>query len=245
MFSLFKSKLKSSSDSGRYPGTDMHSHILPGIDDGAATVEDSLQLVEAMRQMGCQKMIATPHISEDMYPNTPECILAKRDELRETLDKKNIPMQIEAAAEYMIDEQFLKLVEKENLLTIDGDKQVLVEMSYLSESPYLFAAVFKLQTHGYQPVLAHPERYQFYFDKPEAFDELLSKGCIFQLNALSLSGYYGKMVQKTAAHLIRKGHYSYIGSDVHHLRHTNQLNKILGESAYAKLDKRVLLNEGL
>src|SRR5690606_9007885 len=202
-------------------------------------------LVEGMYQMGCRKMIATPHISEDMYPNTNAVILKKRDELRSALEKKNLAVQVEAAAEYMIDEQFLKLVEKENLLTLDGDKQVLVEMSYLSESPYLFAAIFKLQTHGYQPVLAHPERYQCYFDKPEAFDELLSKGCIFQLNALSLSGYYGKMVQKTAAQLIRKGHYSYIGSDVHHPRHTSQLNKILGGSAYAKLDKRVLLNEGL
>src|SRR5690606_10886989 len=113
----------------------------------------------------------------------------------------------------MIDERFLQLIDEGPLLTIDGHKQVLVEMSYLSESPYLYPALFKLQTHGYQPVLAHPERYQFYFDQAEIFEELMAKGCILQLNALSLSGYYGKMVQKTAALLIKKGLYQYIGSD--------------------------------
>lgn len=245
MFSLFKPRSPKPIAASFYPETDMHSHILPGIDDGAPTLEDSLQLVTAMYNMGCRKMVATPHISEDMYPNTREAILEKRDQLRSALEANNIPVQVEAAAEYMIDERFLKLIDEGPLLALDGDKQVLVEMSYMTESPYLHAALFKLQTHGYQPVLAHPERYQFYFNQPEVFDELVDKGCILQLNALSLSGYYGKTVQKTAAMLIKKKLYQYIGSDVHHQRHINQLQKILSETAYAKLDRTGFLNQQL
>lgn len=225
--------------------TDVHSHILPGIDDGAQTMEDSLDLVQSMYERGYRKMVATPHSSEDIYPNSHATILAKRDELRAVLLKKGIPMEIEAAAEYMIDERFVKMVESgEQILTLH-DNRVLVEMSYLLESPYLHNGLFALQTHGYQPVLAHPERYNFYHTDLDKFDELKEKGCLFQLNLIAFSGYYGKNVKKTAMYLFNKGMYDYCGSDIHHLRHTNALHSVLDASILSELQSYPFINKQL
>jgi len=229
MFNLFK-KSGVSATKNRDWGfvkTDIHSHILPGIDDGAQTIEDSLTLVDSMYSNGYRRMVATPHSSEDIYPNDTKTILERRDLLRRAVAQKGIDMQIDAAAEYMIDERFVNMVESgETILTIH-DNRVLVEMSYLLESPYLHNGLFALQTHGYQPILAHPERYNFYHNTLDKYDELKEKGCLFQLNLIAFSGYYGKHVKKVAAYLFERGMYDYVGSDIHHTRHTSALHSVL------------------
>lgn len=244
MFNLFKSKHNKPSANWRFIQTDIHSHILPGIDDGAQTLDDSIALIKTMQEHGYKKMVATPHVSEDIYPNTSEIILAQRDIVRQKLNELNINIKIDAAAEYMIDQTFVQLTEKALLLPIH-DNHVLVEMSYLVESPYLDIALFTLQTHGYKPILAHPERYNFYHNNLDRYEELRDKGCLFQLNIIALSGYYGKGVKKTAEYLLNKGMYEYCGSDIHHLRHTHALNSVLSSKSIAQLQEYHFHNKKL
>lgn len=237
MFAFWKSKKIIPSGNWAFLNTDIHSHILPGIDDGAATIENSLDLIRVMREHGFSKMVATPHVSEDIYPNSKGTILRQRDALRGALKNQGLDFPVDAAAEYMIDAGFIALAKgQERLLTLDGNDRVLVEMSYLSESPYLAQSLFTMQTQGYQPVLAHPERYIFYHDRLEKYEELSENGFLFQLNTISLSGYYGKPVQKTAEYLLRKRMYHYCGSDIHHLKHTRALNSILTKPVWNELE---------
>ncbi|MGF7229978.1 tyrosine-protein phosphatase [Arachidicoccus sp.] len=245
MFNILFKNSNSVKNNWNFIQTDIHSHILPGIDDGAGKIEDSLALIDAMRKKGFKKMIATPHISEDLYPNTKEVILQQRDLVRQKIAALQWDIEIDAAAEYMIDERFIALTESsEKLLTIAGN-MVLVEMSYLVESPFLNNALFAMQVHGYQPLLAHPERYNFYHHQLEKYDELKERGCLFQLNTIALSGYYGKNVKKTAEYLLNKNMYDYCGSDIHHLRHVKALNSVLDLKYFQQVKKYPFLNNTL
>lgn len=245
MFNFLKKAMRSdtATSSWDFVGTDMHSHILPGIDDGAQTMADSLELIESMYQHGYRKMVATPHSSEDIYPNSHATILEKRDEVRKVLAEKGIAMEIEAAAEYMIDERFVNMVERGEKMLAVHDNRVLVEMSYLLESPYLHNGLFALQTHGYQPILAHPERYNFYHNHLDKYVELKEKGCLFQLNLIAFSGYYGKNVKKVATYLFQKGMYDYCGSDIHHPRHTHALHSVMDASVFKDLQAYPFVNK--
>ncbi|ANI88411.1 hypothetical protein A9P82_03295 [Arachidicoccus ginsenosidimutans] len=246
MFSFLRKKNKDDLTSVKdwsFVVTDIHSHILPGIDDGAKNIHDSISLIKTMYKHGYKKMIATPHVSEDIYSNSKDTILQKLFAVRQKVSELNIDMEIDAAAEYMIDERFVSLAESEDKLLTIYDNKVLVEMSYLIESPLLHTALFTMQTRGYQPILAHPERYNFYHDRLEKYDELKDKGCLFQLNTIALSGYYGKSVKRVAEYLFNKNMYDYCGSDIHHLRHTHALNSLLGSRHLQLLREYPFLNK--
>ncbi|SDS26134.1 Tyrosine-protein phosphatase YwqE [Polaribacter sp. KT25b] len=205
---------------------DIHSHLLPGIDDGAKDLEDSIALIQKMASYGIKNFITTPHILGEMYPNTPEIIKGKLQEVREELVKRNITdITIDAAAEYMMDEQFSILLEKDEILTLK-DNLVLVEMSYFSPPLNLFDILFQLQLKGYKPVLAHPERYISYHNDFKVYQKLKTAGCLFQLNLLSLTEQYGKGVQKTAEKLLKENLYDFVGTDTHHQMHLELLRKI-------------------
>tara|TARA_R110001592_G_scaffold362989_2_gene679176 strand:- start:600 stop:1343 length:744 start_codon:yes stop_codon:yes gene_type:complete len=205
---------------------DIHSHLLPGIDDGAKDLEDSISLIQKMASYGIKNFITTPHILGDIYPNTPEIIKGKLQEVRAELLKRNMTdITIDAAAEYMLDEQFSAILEKEELLTLK-DNFVLVEMSYFSPPINLYDLLFQIQLKGYKPVLAHPERYNSYHNNFEEFYKLKRAGCLFQLNLLSLTEQYGKGVQKTAEKLLKENLYDFVGTDTHHQMHLELLRKI-------------------
>lgn len=203
---------------------DIHNHVLPGIDDGAANTQASLELVEGFSGLGITKFIATPHIMNDYYPNSSESIGNALKILRKELDvegKKNI--QIKAAAEYMMDQAFLELIEKEDLLTL-AENKVLVEMSYFQAPINLNEILFQLQTRKYVPVLAHPERYAFFHSKSlDKYKVLKSRGCSFQLNILSLVGHYGKNIQEIAFRLLEEEMIDFLGTDTHQMRHLEKL----------------------
>lgn len=203
---------------------DIHSHLLPGIDDGAAVVEDSVAMIRRFREIGVNKFIATPHIMNDYYPNTPESINNALLILKQRLQMEGmVDVQIKAAAEYMMDHSFIELLEKQPLLTI-MENLVLVEMSYFQPPINLYEILFQLQTSSYKPVLAHPERYVFYHSrKLEKYKELKERGCYFQLNLLSVTGHYGKNIQEMAYKLIEADLIDYIGSDTHQQRHLDKL----------------------
>lgn len=232
MFNLFKK----TPPLGNYAflGTDMHSHLLPGIDDGAKDLDDSLSLITQLRDMGYRHLITTPHIMADLYPNTPGIIREKLEEVRAAVKAAGINITIDAAAEYLMDEGFESLLEQGDLLTLPG-KRVLVEMSFISAPPKLEQYLFRLQTKGFRPLLAHPERYLFFRDDFKKYAELRERGCEFQLNLLSLTGYYGKPTRENAVALLKADMIDYLGTDLHHNRHADNLNAALEDQKIAKL----------
>ncbi len=222
MFSFFKKKVFLKDYLKGF--VDIHNHILPGIDDGASTVDDSISLIKKFSEIGVKRFIATPHIMNDYYPNTPETVNNALQELKEALSTSKLQeVRVNAAAEYMMDQSFLELLEKGALLTLKDDL-VLVEMSYFQAPINLNEILFQLQTKKYRPVLAHPERYAFFHTKDlEKYKELKDRGCLFQLNILSVTGHYGKNIQAMAFQLLDAQLIEYIGTDTHQMRHLDKL----------------------
>jgi len=216
MFNFFKKSNKVTDMS--WLGVDIHSHILPGIDDGAKDMNESMSYIDQMQQLGYEKLIFTPHIFKELYPNSKETILPVLAQVKEKLSDS---IKVGAAAEYMIDGDF----EITNDLMALPNKYLLIEMSYLSESPNIEQIVFELQVNGYKVVLAHPERYNFYHKTLDKYERLNDIGCLFQLNLLSLTGYYGNSVKQATDYLISKRLYRFAGSDLHHEKHMRVLNE--------------------
>lgn len=215
----------------------MHSHLLPGIDDGAPDIESSLQLIRGMSAMGYSKLITTPHVMWDMYKNTREIILNKLELLRSAVQKEGLNIEIHAAAEYFLDDYVAGLLKnKEPLLTVSG-KMVLVEFSLAQPSMSLKDILFEMQMQGYQPIIAHPERYIYMEGNKEFYDELKDIGCLFQLNLLSLTSHYGKSVSNLAQYLIKKDYYDLVGTDLHHIRHLEALSNNIISPMLEKLMK--------
>lgn len=204
----------------------MHSHLLPGIDDGADDIETSLELIRGMRELGYTKLITTPHIIWDMYRNTPAIIHAKLAEVKEAVKKAGIDVEIHAAAEYFLDEHVEELLnKKEPLLTVSGNK-VLTEFSMAFPPLNIKDVLFDLQMHGYQPIIAHPERYVYLQRNKAFYQELKDMGCLFQLNILALTNHYGRSVRELATYLLQQDFYDLLGTDLHHANHLEQLKHV-------------------
>lgn len=233
MLNLFKKK--SPTPFLTWLHSDMHSHLIPGIDDGAPDVATGIEMIKGLMELGYKKFITTPHVLWDVYPNTPEIINRGVQLLREAIKEASIDAEVHAAAEYFIDDHFQQhLKNKLPLLTISENK-VLVEFSMISPPMDLKEVLFELQMQGYHPVIAHPERYIYLNNKFGFFEDLKSADCLFQINLLSLSGYYGKAVQELADYLIRNDYYDYAGTDLHNPKQIDALQKIATTPAYSRL----------
>ncbi|HVT84687.1 MAG TPA: CpsB/CapC family capsule biosynthesis tyrosine phosphatase [Chitinophagaceae bacterium] len=227
-------------------GTDMHSHLIPGIDDGAQDVVASLELIKGMMELGYKKLITTPHIMWDMYKNTPKTIFNGLERLRKAIQLEGLTVEIQAAAEYFLDDHMGELLnKKEQLLTISG-KMVLVEFSMAFPSFSIKNILFDMQMQGYQPILAHPERYIYLENAKDFYDELKGIGCLFQVNLLSLTGYYGKSVTELAYYLIKKGYYNLAGTDLHNMQQLQRLHdSSLAVGLKKLLESCTLINDQL
>lgn len=217
MLSFFKSKpiLKDLLD-GSF--VDIHSHVLPGIDDGAQNISKSIELAVSLEKIGVSQIITTPHINHYVWNNSPEIIQSKLEETQIAFTENTIQTPILAAAEYFMDDWFASHLKEGNLLTLK-DNYVLVEMSYLTAPLNLYKIIFDLQVAGYIPVLAHPERYTFFHKKFIEYQKLKDAGCLFQLNLLAVVEYYGSKIAKATDDLLKKGMYDFCGTDVHHKNH--------------------------
>lgn len=217
---------------------DIHSHLLPGIDDGAKDPDNSLQLINNLKNYGFSQFITTPHILTGVWNNKREGIQQTERSTLSFLNSKGVTTPFKAAAEYLMDDSFMKLYKEDKLLTLK-DEYVLVEMSYLNPPLQLYDIIFELQIAGYKPVLAHPERYLFYHQKFEEYYRLKKAGCSFQINLLSVTGYYGEPVLKAAQRLLDSNLIDFTGSDAHHERHTESFKNPV------KLKKTDALQEAL
>jgi protein-tyrosine phosphatase len=246
MFSIFKKKIQGTPDlSGLV--TDMHSHLIPGIDDGATDVSNSLELINGLTDLGFQKFIATPHILWDLYKNNGNTIQPAYEELAQALLGNNMPAEVRFAAEYYLDYHVDDLLEEEQPLLTIKDNWVLVEFSFVSAPLDYKEKLFNLQMAGYQPVIAHPERYTYFGRHADTYDELRESGYLLQVNLLSLSGYYGKVVQDIANQLVKNKAVDLLGTDLHHLRHLHALRSSpqLTDIIKSLQDAGTLLNPNL
>lgn len=240
MFSFFKPKpqLKQLLDNSYI---DIHSHILPGIDDGSKNNADSELLLNGMIAMGFKKSITTPHTIKNSWDNTKESITATTRQLYTDFPQQTNRLQLQCASEYYLDDHFVSQFQSEDLLTLKN-KHVLVEMSYMNAPLQLFDILFELQVKGYTPVLAHPERYSFYHENFQAYHQLKKAGCLFQMNLLSSVGYYGDAVMQTANELLKNKLIDFVGSDMHHKGHLNAFDSKVRISCIKELKTAIANN---
>ncbi|MDX1630216.1 MAG: CpsB/CapC family capsule biosynthesis tyrosine phosphatase [Fulvivirga sp.] len=243
MFSFFKKK---DTSERIHIHTDFHSHLLPGLDDGVESFEESLTIISQLKEMGYNKLITTPHIMHDFYNNSPENIQAKADELKKLLATHQMDIALEAAAEYYLDEKLLELVKDNNkqLLTF-GDNFLLFETSFMNRPFYLHEFIFEAKSRGLKPILAHPERYAYLQSDFEQIEDLIMRGVYMQLNINSISGYYSKPVKKMAEQMIDKKVVHFIGSDCHNEKHLEVMKMSRKEKYFLKALKLPLLNNQL
>jgi protein-tyrosine phosphatase len=240
MLSIFKSKPKLSA---LIPNdyVDIHSHILPGIDDGAQNLDNTEFLLNAMDNFGFKKVITTPHTIKNVWDNSRAEIERTLELVQEKLPNFSEKLAVSCASEYFMDENFVQLFQNEKLLTLK-DNYVLVEMSYLNAPIQLYDILFDLQLNGYQPVLAHPERYTFFHSNFKEYHKLKKAGCLFQMNLLSSVGYYGKDVAETANKLLANNLIDFVGSDIHHEHHINAFSKKIIIKEVKKLENVISNN---
>lgn len=225
MFGFFKKKSREYTVDFENIGVDIHSHLIPGVDDGAKSLEDSITLIKGLKELGFKKIITTPHIYSDYYPNSSDRLLAGLDTLRKGLKTAGVDIEIGCAAEYYMDDFFEDLLEKDDILTLN-DNHVLVEMSFFSEAFKLDEYLFTMQVKEYKPILAHPERYTYYLKNFDRLKDLKHRGCKMQLNLLSLTGHYGKEVKDLAIMMLKEGLYDFVGTDTHNIGHIEKLKTL-------------------
>ncbi len=228
MFSLFKKKQKEEKIEPTYHvadlsflGGDMHSHLVPAIDDGSQSIEDSVKFILKLSDLGLKKFITTPHIHGEMYDNDTIKVRQFFQPLKEYLAQNHPEISIQVSAEYFLDSYFMQHVLPKGLMAF-GKNQVLVESSMAGWSRQFNEMIFAVQANGYHPILAHPERYIYETDM-HSYERLKEKGIQLQLNLLSILGYYGKSIKINAEKILQLGLYDYCGTDLHHHRHLAQI----------------------
>lgn len=220
IFNLFKSR-PTLSELIPNGFVDIHSHVLPGIDDGAKNIEQSINMIKEMKKLGFSEIIGTPHTYQGLYENTNKSIKKSYNLL-----KPNLPNNINLsfASEYMLDMTVVDKAQKNNLLCIK-DNLVLVELSYVSPPINLHQIIFEIILNGYTPVIAHPERYLYFHNRMKELKKLKKNRCLFQMNLLSTTNYYGKLVSEFSEKLLKNEFIDFVGSDIHNIRHLHEFEK--------------------
>ncbi len=213
---------------------DLHSHLIPGIDDGAAKIDDSIAMIWRLKLLGYKKLIITPHVMSHRYPNTARDIKIGLYKLQEELKRRLFDIKIEVAAEYYFDDHLMGLLDSRDILTF-GNKNILFEMSYAIRPANLERGIQKMKASGYQPVLAHPERYLFMQGDLAGYEKIKNMGVLLQMNINSLGGFYGKGAKQTANELVAEGMVDFIGSDAHKVRHLERMTEVFKTKDYQKI----------
>lgn len=241
--SLFKRKEKIAAEPDRSMSTDFHSHLLPGLDDGVDSIEQSLAILHELYAQGVRKVITTPHIINDLYPNSHEQIAEALQGVQKVVQEQLPDLQFSAAAEYYLDEWFIETyLKKAQPLLCLSRNYVLVETNYIDRPAFLEEVFFELQLRGYKVVFAHPERYHYLLKNFRHFENLTDAGILFQANMMSFTGHYGPQVQKAAEFLMDEKLIHALGSDIHRTEHVHQIAYLKRLPIYQKLLRLPLLN---
>jgi protein-tyrosine phosphatase len=224
MLNLFKKKNNQLPLTVHLPfDTDIHSHILPGIDDGSPDIDTSLHLIEGLHKLGIKKTIATPHIIGDLYRNNAQTINAALQKVKAACVQKNIDIEISAAAEYMLDDYFMELLKKDEPLLTLHKNILLTEIPFSTTPENLEEIIAAITEKGYKPILAHPERYSFFQQNFDEYNYLKEIGFILQVNLLSVTGYYGSKAAKAAKFIFENNLANLVGTDLHHYKHLEKI----------------------
>ena len=213
---------------------DMHSHFLPEIDDGAANLSVSKKMVQQLTGLGYRKLFATPHIMTDVYQNTLQTIYKAKETLNNELVKENISTEITFAAEYMLDEGLMDNNKQHDFLTM-GKNFILIELPYFNEPPNLLDVFFQLNLQGYKVILAHPERYVYWYDDFSKFEQLKDRDVYFQLNILTFGEMYALPTKKIIDNLVKHNMVEFLGTDIHDDQQIEIIEKALYEPELARL----------
>lgn len=215
--------------------SDMHAHLIPGIDDGSNNVEETIKMIEGLQRMGLKKFIATPHIMPDIFKNTYVSVVEACKKLNMELEEK-IGMQIHPAAEYYVDENFLERIRSgEHFLTF-GKNYILIEVNMAAKEKTLEETLFELNVKGYHTVLAHAERYPYMFDNNLAYySSLKDADVLFQVNLRSFTGNYGEVQRKIARKLADNNMIDFLGTDIHHENQLPILQQAMRDDYVQKL----------
>lgn len=228
--------------------TDIHCHILPGVDDGSPDVDTSIALVERMQKWGIKRIIASPHVTESSFENTPDILDPALEQLQNELAKRGNNISVSRSSENRIDEFFLDLLAKGQIKPLPNN-YLIVECSFIQEPWHIDQILYDIKIKGYKPIIAHPERYFYYHGRNnDRYTQLHDSGTLFQINVLSLAGAYGKPEKKVAEELIEKGYVDFLGTDLHNYRHADIIDKYLTTSdarKHAKALQGHLLNDQL
>ena len=241
IFSFFKKK---EYKRGPLLTTDLHSHLIPGIDDGSQNMEESITLLQGLEALGYKKVITTPHIMVDAYRNTPQIIKSGLDDLRKRATEEGIQIEIEAGAEYYLDEGLSDHLKSADVMSI-SNKYLLFETSYISKPMQMEEMIFEISSAGYIPLLAHPERYRYIREPKKEFERFKELGVLFQVNLNSFGGHYGKSAKSNAEYLSRHGMIDFLGSDVHHKKQVESLHNVFYSEVYKEIFKNNTIRNGV
>ena len=223
-------------------GIDMHSHLIPGVDDGAKDIDDSIELIRGLKELGFSHLITTPHTLQDIHPNTKQTL-----QQAHALLENHIPegIKVDLSSEYYLDDQFQQQMTDNTLIPMSGNR-ILLEFSQISRPQQLEEAIFEIGIKGYQIVLAHPERYLFFHKNFNYFSRLKDMGLELQVNAMSLTKHYGENIKAVAEKLVEKDMIDFIGTDIHHVKHLSTLRQVPETKSFTRLaDSGLLKNQQL
>lgn len=242
MFNLFRKKPKNIA----LPLlVDIHSHLLPGLDDGVKSEEETVYILNILQNLGYKKIITTPHVMSSHYPNSDLDIINRLDETRVFIHKHDLKIELEAAAEYYLDENLIARLSRDEKLLTFGNNYLLFETSFYSKPPFLEEVVFNMNTQGYRPILAHPERYDYLYDNKPLLEKLKAMGLLFQLNILSMTGFYSIETKKFAFKLLKENMIDFVGTDCHNAFQADEILKKVSNKHIKYLSSKNILNQSL
>lgn len=233
MFNIFHRKKENSQ---LFYSTDVHCHILPGVDHGSQNVEQSIEMLRAERDMGITRVILTSHVTAETFENTPDTLRPAFEILKQAVAQTEdiSHMQLYLSAEYRMDEFWDKQYTLGNQIAMPGN-YILMENSFHQELLGLDELLFDLKVKGYKPILAHPERYIYYAQRKQRLEQLHNTGTKFQVNLLSLAGYFGQHCRETALWLVKHGMVDMLGSDMHGMEHVKVIQDYINSKEWRKL----------
>lgn len=214
--------------------TDIHCHVIPGVDDGSPDVQTSADLIEHMQKWGISRIFASPHVTKSTFENTPETLAEPLRQLRAELTSRGNDIEVNHHAEYRLDDFSLAQFEAGTFMSLPGN-YIMIENPFVDEPWFIDQVIFDLQVKGFTPVLAHPERYSYYFKRRDRYKALHDAGAKFQVNVLSLAEAYGKEQRAMAGYLISNGLVDFLGTDLHNSRHAEIIDAYLS-SKHAAAD---------